>query len=90
MPAVWRCREASPKADPSDGTNPALTRPWAALARRPVVDRLPALGEPVRVRPRLVSHGRMPCVVGVGEVRLAVPEDARALGDLHVACWREA
>lgn len=29
-------------------------------------------------------------MVGVGEVRPAVPEDAPALGDIHVACWREA
>ncbi len=29
-------------------------------------------------------------MVGVGEVRLAVPEDAWALGNIHVACWREA
>lgn len=29
-------------------------------------------------------------VVNVGEVRLAVPEDAWALGDIHVVCWREA
>lgn len=28
--------------------------------------------------------------MGVGLVRGAVPEDAPALGDVHVACWREA
>lgn len=29
-------------------------------------------------------------VAGIGEVRPAVLEDAPALGDVHVACWREA
>ena len=28
--------------------------------------------------------------MGVGSVRVAVPADAPALGDVHVACWREA
>ncbi len=28
--------------------------------------------------------------MGVGLVRVAVPADAPALGDVHVACWREA
>lgn len=28
--------------------------------------------------------------MGVGAVRVAVPDDARALGEVHVACWREA
>ncbi|WP_354005586.1 GNAT family N-acetyltransferase [Rhodococcus antarcticus] len=29
-------------------------------------------------------------VTGVGSIRAAVPHDAPALGDVHVACWREA
>ncbi len=32
----------------------------------------------------------MTSVTGVGSVRVAGPEDAPALGDVHVACWREA
>jgi GNAT superfamily N-acetyltransferase len=40
-----------------------------------------------RARP---DSGIMVTVMGVGVVRVAVPEDAPALGDVHVACWREA
>lgn len=29
-------------------------------------------------------------VMGIGSVRVAGPEDAPALGDVHVTCWREA
>lgn len=32
----------------------------------------------------------MVLVAGAGVVRAAVPEDASALGQLHVSCWREA
>lgn len=32
----------------------------------------------------------MVLVISAGVVRAAVPEDASALGDLHVNCWREA
>ena len=29
-------------------------------------------------------------MTAVGSVRVALPEDAPVLGDVHVACWREA